>query len=138
MSTQIKFDRMTNFTGRNGYFKCSGIEFMSLKHSNKVMLTPLTGKGAAARCDVTIPVENLQEFISELEKLLPQENQIANRMIQYLSNDYVECIELIPVLKKALEEDPDGDLDDVEGIVVWEKLEGQFLVNNFCEQVGIS
>ena len=67
----IKWDRMTNFTGRNGYFVCSGIEVMPLESDKKVMLTPLTGRGDCARCNVTIPVESLPELITALQACLP-------------------------------------------------------------------
>lgn len=83
MQRQITFapDSDCNFTGRNGYFKCSGIDLLSLTNGDsrvvKVMLTPLTSRGDLARCDVTIPVENINEVIKALEEIRDAEVQDA-------------------------------------------------------------
>lgn len=70
MTSTIKFTRETNFTGRNGYFKASGLELSGYDIKGNVMLTPLTSKGNAARCDVTIPVEDVPELIKQLKKFV--------------------------------------------------------------------
>lgn len=70
MTTQIKFSRETNFTGRNGYFKASGVELSGYDPKGNVLLTPLTSKGNAARCDVTIPVEDIPNLIKQLQKFI--------------------------------------------------------------------
>ena len=65
MIQNIKFDRECNFTGRNGYFKQSGIQVMDVS-DNKVMIIPLTSKGMSARCDIEIPKECIPEMVSKL------------------------------------------------------------------------
>lgn len=61
------FNRLTNFTGRNGYFTAKGIEAYPMHHNQTIMLTPITSKGKLARCDIQIPIENLEEVIATLE-----------------------------------------------------------------------
>lgn len=65
----IKFDVLTNFTGRNGYGKCSGIELlhgMERDGQQCFMLTPLTSKGNTANCDILIPVSAIEGIVREL------------------------------------------------------------------------
>lgn len=73
----LKFSRQTNFTGRNGYFKCSGIELL-ITCDDKVMLTPLTSRGEPARCDVTVPVEDIPALIEMLNDRV-RRNEELNR-----------------------------------------------------------
>ena len=68
---QVKFARQTNFTGRNGYFACSGIEVLHLNHNNSVMLSPLTSRGVVGRCDIEVPLENVPDLIAQLQALIP-------------------------------------------------------------------
>jgi len=69
MTDEVTWDRLTNFTGRNGYGTCSGIELMAVP-ADKVMLTALTSKGDTARCDITIPLEAVPALIRSLRKVL--------------------------------------------------------------------
>lgn len=66
----VHFSRQTNFTGRNGYMKCSGINL--LRQENSVLLAPLTSRGCIGRCDVEIPLEDLPALIAGLQALLPK------------------------------------------------------------------
>lgn len=52
---KIHFSTLTEFTGRNGVGKCSGVEVMPFSHEDYILLTPLTSKGEIARCDFRIP-----------------------------------------------------------------------------------
>jgi hypothetical protein len=63
----VRWTRQTNFTGRNGYFLCTGVEILPLEHDNKVMLTPYNSRGETARCDITVPLEALDELIDKLQ-----------------------------------------------------------------------
>lgn len=65
MEATIEFSRQTNFTGRNGYMKCGGIELMNVSDDN-VLLTALTSKKETGRCDISIPKENIIELILKL------------------------------------------------------------------------
>ncbi len=71
MSNDVKWQRTTNFTGRNGYAKCSGLEVLPLPHNDTVMLSPLTSRGVVGRCDIEVPVEALPELIAKLSALVP-------------------------------------------------------------------
>jgi hypothetical protein len=55
----LKFSRITNFTGRNGFMKCAGIEVMALDHSSDILLSAMTSRWAVARCDIYIPKEDV-------------------------------------------------------------------------------
>lgn len=66
MQKEISFDRTTNFTGRNGYFKCAGVEVLECEHNDTVMLSPITSKGNIGRCDIAVPIENLKALANTL------------------------------------------------------------------------
>lgn len=66
MQKQIKFIRQTMFTGRNGYFKCSGIDFLGLDYDDNVMIAPLTSRGEIGRCDITFPKEQGREIANAI------------------------------------------------------------------------
>jgi len=65
---------ITNFTGRNGYFKCAGIELFTLEHTDQLMISPFTSQGRIGRCDIAIPKSAMPELISQLELLLGGNN----------------------------------------------------------------
>lgn len=65
---QVKFERITNFTGRNGFMKCSGIDLLETSDKT-VMLSPITSKGTIGRCDISVPVESIPALIAALEQL---------------------------------------------------------------------
>ena len=72
--TQLTFNRRTKFTGRNGYFDCSGLDLLVLNHNQSVMIAPLTGRtGAIARCDIEVPLENIHELIKKLQEIVGNE-----------------------------------------------------------------
>lgn len=77
MYAQLKFQRLTNFTGRNGYFQCSGVELMTIT-DNKVMLSPLTSKGEVARCDIAIPMEDIPVFIEQLMVIYSKNYEVTH------------------------------------------------------------
>ena len=130
----LKFSRTTNFTGRNGYFKASGIEVLNVpdKKGEKIMLTPLTSRWQAARCDITIPKEDIPKFISVLWEAINPNYQRINRAGIFLSGDDIER-----QIKLAEEYDgPDSDLlSCVDGITVWEPLEQSLTISEFFVQI---
>jgi hypothetical protein len=67
MRDMVTWSRTTNFTGRNGGCKCSGVELLSLEHNKSVMVSALTGRGDVGRCDIEIPLEALPDLIAKLE-----------------------------------------------------------------------
>ncbi len=66
----IEFKRHVTFTGRNGTFKCAGVELMEC--GDRIQISPLTSKGSVGRCDIDIPTENLDEFIAALREVAPK------------------------------------------------------------------
>ena len=66
---QVKFERQTHFTGRNGYGKCNGIDLLPLDHNKSLMIAPLTSRGDVGRCDIEVPMENLPELIAKLQEI---------------------------------------------------------------------
>ena len=68
----IKFNKTTHFTGRNGYFKCSGVELETLNRGigQSVIISPVTSKGVCGRCDIEIPRESIPALIKELESFI--------------------------------------------------------------------
>ena len=64
----IQFKRLTNCTGRNGYFKQSGIDLL-VTSNDSIMLSPITSKGTIGRCDMEIPKESIDELIKVLQSL---------------------------------------------------------------------
>ena len=67
--TQIiwKNKKLTKFTGRNGYFNCSGIQLYS--DNTAVMINPTTSKGEVGNCSIEIPIESIDEVINILKQL---------------------------------------------------------------------
>lgn len=81
MTTEVKFPFLTNFTGRNGYSKCSGLEVMEYRNRPEgacFFLTPLTSKGKLANCDIIIPVSAIPELVNALLRL-KNEGEDPNR-----------------------------------------------------------
>ena len=67
-----------------------------------------------------------------------EENKIFDTFKHYLSNDGSEYDTVLENLKKALVENPNGLLDHVEEVNVWEKVQFQFSVKEFCKLAGIT
>jgi len=65
-------------------------------------------------------------------------NAIHDKMGHYICNDGEDYPKIIRKLKKLLKDNPTALLDYVDGIQVWEKVEGSFTVSAFCELVGIT
>lgn len=104
----MKFSRMTNFTGRNGYGQCSGVEVLIVP-DDKLILIPLTSKGKEANCDFTIPIEDAEPFIKEVRRTLPTTSEgLRDRMVQL----YEDAIDTIT--SKVSTIDKEVDLEDYE------------------------
>lgn len=61
---EIKFTKNTSFLGRNGMFKQSGIIINDVTSS--IALYPITSKGQIGRACLTIPKDQIQEFVRQL------------------------------------------------------------------------
>ena len=64
-----KNKRLTKFTGRNGYYNCSGMNFFPMSNGDCIMIAPVTSKGSTGRCDIEIPIESIDEVINALKQL---------------------------------------------------------------------
>lgn len=72
----IKFKRTTQFLGRNGCFKSTGVSVGRLYNGDdKIKIEPITSKDKPARCYVYIPQEDIPELIETLKELVNDERQ---------------------------------------------------------------
>lgn len=66
---------VTQFLGRNGYFKCKGFEFRRIVTTDEgwskdvVRVYPVTSKGRLARCFIEIPVNQIRRFMGILNRV---------------------------------------------------------------------
>lgn len=65
----------TQFVGRSGLCKCSGISFykrnpLSKKEVPFIEISPLNSKGLVGRCAIEIPVTYIEQFISDLQEIV--------------------------------------------------------------------
>lgn len=60
----IKFKRNSNFLGRNGMFKQSGLQINDV--TTAIAFYPITSKDTTGRSCITIPKENLLDVITAL------------------------------------------------------------------------
>ena len=77
---------------------------------------------------------------NSFEIYMPEKDKreaIINEMKHYLSNDESELDKVLTNLEKANEEDPYMNLESVDDILVWQKVEGKFTVGEFCELIGL-
>lgn len=66
-----------------------------------------------------------------------QQQKIERGLGRYTSNDKEDFPAIIEALKKTLKENPESMVDYVEGISIWEKVEWEFTVQQFCDLIGI-
>lgn len=88
MGKQITWDESTNFTGRNGFMKCNGLNLQALSNDTELMVSPLTSKGAVGRCDISIPIEKLPEIISLLDGIYQANNTVVKSQETAISDDF--------------------------------------------------
>lgn len=70
-----KGGKRTYFLGRNGYFKCSGLQVtdlgkLSTRECPVVEIQAITGKGKAGRCWLEVPRADLPALVSALENIV--------------------------------------------------------------------
>ena len=73
-TAQIYFEKTTTFQGRNGTFKCAGVEIMQT-HDGDAIIFPLTSKGVVGNCSITIERSALDEISNELCLISQSKNQ---------------------------------------------------------------
>lgn len=66
----LRFSRTTDYTGLSGHRRCSGVELLLCRYDDgsedNVMITAMTRKGQIGRCDITVPLEDLNRLIDTL------------------------------------------------------------------------
>lgn len=68
MLEDIKFSQETTFLGRNGTFKCIGLE-LSSSGRKTVDIWPTTSKGDTGRARLEVPVADLPTLIHKLQQI---------------------------------------------------------------------
>ncbi len=69
MSQVVEWKQDAKFLGRNGYFKCRGVDVWVDAEDGIVTLTPITSRGERGRCFLEIPVAKLGELAGALAAL---------------------------------------------------------------------
>jgi len=95
MIKHINFSKPTNFTGRNGYMKCGGVEIFPFPDGT--LLTAKTSRGQVGRCDIKIPDENLEEVGTELIRATNKNQKIPGLKVCA----FVEVSTLVPKTWKS-------------------------------------
>jgi hypothetical protein len=67
--------KVSHFLGRNGYGKVTGLEIHKSNYNpngeaGAVWFTPITSKGVVARCEFTVPMEDIPNVIETLKRCL--------------------------------------------------------------------
>lgn len=86
MTTDLRFKptrHQPKFLGRNGEFKCKGIEMMRFINppadirepddqpsEDVIMIRPVTSHGVTGRCFIEVPTEEIPALISQLTDLI--------------------------------------------------------------------
>lgn len=71
MRSKISFDnKVTQYLGRNGIGKCTGIELLDARPLyHEVWISPINSKDNVARCQISVPVEDIPEIIKALQEM---------------------------------------------------------------------
>lgn len=65
---RISYDKDVIFLGRNGEFRCAGLEVKQYG-GIVVQFEPVTSKGEVGRCVIEMPVDKLDELIGVLSEI---------------------------------------------------------------------
>jgi len=66
---EVNFNTTVNFQGRNGCFKCRGLELFEHDFKQCLAIIPVTSQGKGGNCCVEIPYENLPDLIEALQEI---------------------------------------------------------------------
>jgi hypothetical protein len=81
------------------------------------------------------PMACIDEIVDDNE--YPFDTVTYNKLGEYLANDAAEYPTIVENLKKALVKKPTDMVDYVDGVDVWQPIEYNFTVEEFCNLVGI-
>lgn len=94
----IIFKTITQFLGRNGMFKCTGInitKFPLAEHKAEdipyVTIAPITSKGVIGRSMIQIPFTSLSELIKEFQS---HDERINEKHIEQFGNEVIKLLSL--------------------------------------------
>ncbi len=73
----IKFNRQTDYRGRNGWGKQTGIEVRKTMLSNTIVINPTNTMGATDACVIEIPRESLQAVVNALTHFYNEDQRKA-------------------------------------------------------------
>jgi hypothetical protein len=68
MYTTITYDQPLAGNGRNGTFKCAGVEVIQSPGNDYILLAALTTRGSSNSCWFEIPVDKINGLIAMLEE----------------------------------------------------------------------
>ncbi len=93
----------------------------------------------AAKDKLPLDMNNLPlfELQAVIERCLPTERQrIIEAASHYLSDGDLTIAEMVEAIAKH--DDETDFIDNVEGIVVWEKVENSFTCDDFLSEIGFN
>jgi len=68
---KVSFKTNTSFLGKNGMFKCTGVNVTRADFNNEkpyITIAPITSKEVIGRCMIRVPVENIPDLIKLLQE----------------------------------------------------------------------
>lgn len=99
----------------------------------KNALVVLTSNGDLPSDMTTLDVTFIEDILKKNDVECPYENAL-----HYLcDSDELSVKEQVKLIEKQVEIDGDIFIDNVEGVIVWEKLEWSFTCDSFLDQIGL-
>jgi hypothetical protein len=130
MNRQIKFKAQEHYLGRNGYGIQIGVDLYRYD-DRKISLTPINTKGLA-RCEISIPLVCLDEFIQALTDLKAQN---LTTMTSEEKNDLEEKDKLIKSILQNFHDKVSDTKFHVSTYYVWKDGEmGKIILDNITPE----
>lgn len=89
MVEDLIFSNETNYVGRNGMGRQTGIAF-ARTNDRCIQLAPINSKGATANCSINIPIVNAPAMIKRLQDILNIEKDFKIKRIRGIINEWGE------------------------------------------------
>ena len=146
--TEMKFNRTVQFQGRNGIFKCSGIEMIHMELSGNIRLYPITSKSLLGTGFIEVPVEELVNLVKTLETIIYNsllkereryDKELVKRRLEILRKELrgerISYGELLELQSLAEFIDPDDvELREAAGLPESSKLKRYLRSREFINQ----
>lgn len=65
----VEYTELSNFEGRNGFFKCSGLKIIRISSDTEIYIYPTTSKGRTGRGMIGVPIADIDKVIEALTKI---------------------------------------------------------------------